>query len=274
MNGDLGASRQHMQELSFEIMNDRTKIGDGLVSYRPSLSPQSADSTPANLTNSNDTRVLLAAMDRSIDPSTADSIPYPIPESPFTLFFEFFGNAIPRSNVWAAFEGIYLDIFDSLSQHPASPISGNRFEYAKDGVRITVLVNKGVIITWKQLSWILGGMYGFMTGTPEHYQHLTCDVVFIGHGSVGFASIGYLTPSLEVTKRALLNKTISLPLVPTLLENFPFPVPETPIIITFTYLGTSIPWRELEEAIWAALEQTSPFYKYMVQIRFPVIVSF
>ena len=75
MNGGLGASRQHMQELSFEIMEDGTRIGDGLVSYYPSLSLGFADSTSANLTNPNDTKVVLAAMDRSIDLSTADPIP-------------------------------------------------------------------------------------------------------------------------------------------------------------------------------------------------------
>lgn len=260
MNGDLGASRQHMQELSFEIMTDGTRIGDGLVSYNPSLSLQFADSTLANLTNPNDTGILLlTATDRSI--STADPIPYPIPDTPITLIFDFFGNAIPTSNVHAAFEGVYLAIFDSLSRHPDSPISSDGFEYEKDGVLIKVLASKGVVITWKQLSGILGGLYGFMTGTPEHYQHLKCFIVFLGHYSVGTAAVGYLIPSLELTKRALLNTTVSLPPVAGVSGNIPFPVPETPIIIIFTYIGTSIPWRELDQAVWAALEQTGPSYR-------------
>lgn len=223
MNGGLGASRQHMQELSFEIMTDGTRIGDGLVSYYPSLSLRFAESTLANRTNPNDTKVLLAAMDRSIDPSIADPIPYPIPSSPFTLVFYFFGNTIPTSNVCAAFEGVYSSIFDSLTQHPDSPISGDGFEYEKDGVRITVHASKGVVITWKQLSCILGGLYGFMTGTPEHYQHLTCGIVFVDRYSVGLASIGYLTPSLDVAKRALLNTTISLPPGRGCLGKYPIP---------------------------------------------------
>ena len=259
MNGGVGASRQHMQELSFEIITDGTRIGDGLVSYYPSLSLQFADSTLANLTNPNDTGVLSAAMDRSIP--TADPIAYPIPNSPFTLVFDFFGNTIPTSNVCAAFEGVYLAIFDSLSQHPASPISIHGFEYEKDGVRITVLASKGVVITWQQLSCILGGLYGFMSEKPEHYQHLTCGIVLVDRYSVGLASIGYVTPRLEVAKRALLNNTVSLPPLAGVSGNIPFPVPETPIIMTFTYLGTSIPRREVDEAIWAAMEQIGPSYR-------------
>lgn len=259
MNGDLGARRQHMQELSFEIIKDGTKIGDGLVSYFPSLSLQSADSTLANLTNPNNTGVLLAAMDRSI--STAYPVPYPIPSTPFTLLFDSFGNKIPTSKVHAAFEGAHVDILDSLVQHPTSPISGGRFEYEKGGVRIAVQASKGVNITWKNLSVVLGGLYGFMTGTPDHYQHLTCGIVFSDRYRVGLASVTYyLIPSLDVTKRNLLNLTISLPPGADVSGNIPFPVPETPITITFTYLGTSMPRRQLDEAVWAAMEQIGPSY--------------
>ena len=152
-----------------------------------------------------------------------------------------------------------MAIFDALTRYPASPISSDGFEYEKDGVHIAVLASKGDVITWKQLSCILGGLYGFMTGTPTHFQHLMCGIVFVGSYRVGLASIS--APSMQVTKRALLNTTVSLPPVADVLGNIPFPVPETPIILTFTYLGTSIPSRELDEAIWAALEQTGPSYR-------------
>ncbi|KAL9072406.1 MAG: hypothetical protein Q9161_003576 [Pseudevernia consocians] len=255
MNGDIGTSRQHMQELSFEIIIDGTKVGDGLVSYHPSHGLQSANSPLANLTNSNDTRLLLAATDPSIKSLTANAIPFRIPDTPFTLVFGFLGLAIPISKVSVAFDGAYLDIISPLAQHPASPIPGNRFEYEKDGVRFIVLANEGNIMTWKQLSWVLGGMYTFMDGTPEHYQVLACHIVFVGHGNVGVASVGYNPPGLEVTKRAPLNTTVSLPLAPT-----PFPIPDTPMIINFTYLGRSMPWRDLEDAIRAALDQIDPSY--------------
>lgn len=257
MNGDMGTRRQHMQELSFEIIKDGTKIGEGLVSYYLSLSLQLANSTLANLTNPNDTGVLLPAMDRSI--STPSPIPYPIPSTPFTLIFYSFGNTIPMSNVCTAFEGVHNDILDELVHRPASPISGGRFEYEKYGVHITVRASKDVTITWKDLSSFLGGLYGFMTGTPEHYQHLKCFIVFLERYSVGLASVHYQRPGLDVTKRALLNTNISL--LTDVSANIPFPVPETPIIISFTYYGRSIPRRQLEETIWAAVEQIGPSFR-------------
>ena len=116
-------------------------------------------------------------------------------------------------------------------------------------------------MTWKDLSYVLGGMYGFMAGNPEHYQLLTCEIAYAGRGNVGFASVWYYPPTLAVTKRAQVNATAQLSLVPNGPGHVPFPVPETPIIITFTYLGRSIPWRELDEAISAALDQIDPFYR-------------
>ena len=255
MNGDIATSRQHMQELSFEIIIDGTKIGDGLAPNHPSRGLQSANSPLSNLTNSNDTRLLLAGTDPSRKSLTANAIPFRIPDTPFTLVFGFLGPAIPISNVWVAFEGAYLHISSPLIQHPASPITGDRFEYEKDGIHIIVLANEGIIMTWKQLSWVLGGIYSFMVGTPEHYQVLACHIVFVGHGNVGVASVGYNPPSLEVTKRVPLNTTASLPLDPT-----PFPIPDTPLIINFNYRGRSIPWRDLDDAIGAALDQIRPSY--------------
>ena len=247
MNGDLGASRQHMQELSFQIIEGGTKMGDGLVSYHPSPGLQSANSTLVNLTNSNDTTLLLATNDPSVNSLTANAIPFRIPDTPFILEFGFLGRAIPISNVHSAFAGAHSDIINPLAQHPTSPIPGDRFDYEKDGVRIIVLADKEIIMTWKQLSWVLGGIYSFMSGTPERYRILACHIEFIGHGNVGVASVGYSPPSLEVTKRALVF--------------VPFPVPNTPIIINFKYLGSRIPWREVVDAIWAALDEIGPSYR-------------
>lgn len=260
MNGDLGASRQHMQELSFEIIKDGTKIGDGLVSYHPSLGLESGDSMPPKMTNANNTGLLLPATDHSLSSMTANVIPFPIPDTPFTLMFGFLGDAIPISNVWAAFEGAHAQIISPLGEHPASPVPGGLFEYDKENVRISVLAGRGIVMTWKQLSWVLGGIYGFMAGTPEHYQLLTCEIVFVGHASVGFASVDYYPASLEVKKRALLNTTISLPLAPDISVT-PFPVPKTPIIITFSYFGKSIPSRVLDDVMWTLLDQIGLSYR-------------
>lgn len=116
-------------------------------------------------------------------------------------------------------------------------------------------------MTWKQLSWVLGGMYGFMTGTPEYYQLLTCEITSRGIGSVGFASVWYYPQRLQVTKRVLPNTAVSSPLDPNAGGLNPFPVPNTPVTLFFRYLGTPIPARELEDAILAALDQIDPSYR-------------
>lgn len=260
MNGDLGASRQHMQELSFDIVKDGTKIGDGLVSYHPSRGLQSGSSMLPNLTNSNDTGLLLPATNPSLKSMTANAIPFPIPDTPFVLVFDFLGDTVPILNVWAAFEGAHSQIVHPLGEHPASPIPGGLFEYNKESIHITVLANRGIAITWQQLSWVLGGMFGFITGTPEHYQEMICDIVFIGHGTVGFASLEYLPPRMEVKKRTL-NTAISFQLAPNISGFYPFRVPDTPIIVTFKYFGKSIPSRQLDDAIWTALDQIGPSYR-------------
>ena len=253
MNGDLGRRRSHMQELSFEIVNSGTKLGDGLVSYHPSHSLQPLNSTWANETNANDTGVLLPATNPSRDSSTANVIPFPVPNTSLTLLFGFLGNAIPIPRVWAAFEGVHAQIFRPLARHPASPIPDDRFEYNKRGVRIIVFANHGRNLTWQQLSWVMAGMYDFMAGEPEHYQRLTCDVVLADQGSVAFASVYYA--DVEVTKRAT---AISSPLAPSISQSVPHAVPDTPIIIEFKSFGTTIPRRDLDNAIVAALDDIGP----------------
>lgn len=262
MNGGLGEGQPHMQELSFEITIDATRVGEGLVSYRPSRSSSSRDPPPASMKDANDTKFLSALPDPSPNASAVNAIHFRIPNTPFKLIFGFLGDAIPRTEVGAAFEGALSQIVDHLGQRPDSPIPGERFEHREEYIRITVLEKPGTAITYKQLSWVLGGMYGFMTGNPEHYQLLTCEISFIGHGNIGFASVWYYPPNLQVTKRAQLNTTAILSLVPPNgPEGIPFPVPDTPITITFTYLGRSTPPRELDAAIAAALDQIGPFYR-------------
>ena len=200
INGDLGTGRPHMQELSFEIIHGETTIGDGLVTYRPLGELQSGQSTLANLTNPNSTGLLLSATDPSLYTPTVNGILYPIPGTPFTLSFRFFGVAIPTSNVSAAFEGAHSEILGFLVRDPYSPIPPVGFDYFQEAVSITVTAYGVIIMTWTQLSAVLGGMYGFMMGTPEHYQVLACDVLCTGHGSVGLASISYFPPSPKVTE--------------------------------------------------------------------------
>ena len=153
-------------------------------------------------TNTTDSNFLPSPTPLSFDlfGSRANAIHFQIPNTPFKLIFGFFGDLIPVSEVSAAFEGAHLQILGPLGQHPTSPIPGDQFVYGRSGVRISVLVNKTTVMTWRQLSTVLGGLYGFMVGPPEHFQLLTCEVSFTGHGKMGYASVWYYPPRLQVTK--------------------------------------------------------------------------
>ena len=192
MNGDPTPSQQHMQELAFQIINDGVLIGEGLISYHPPRRIRSRDPTTENLKG---TELLVLPTDPSLNGSTLNAIPFRIPGTPYKLFFGFLGDPIPAERVWAAFEGAHSKIIMPLGERPASPIPGERFDYIEQDVRITVLVNIGRVMTWKQLSWVLGGMYGFITTTPGHYQLLTCEIANLGNAKLGFASMWYYPPA-------------------------------------------------------------------------------
>ena len=238
MNGVVGG-RQHMQALTFEISKGGNRVGEGFVLYHP-------DSPVPSLKDA----ILVARATPSLELSTVNATHYIIPDTNTKLVFGFFGDAIPNSCVSSAFEGAHSQIVYLSSLHPGLPVPHNRFDYSRLGVRITVLANQRTTMTWKQLSQILGGLYGFMVGPPEHNQVLTCEIFEIGHGNRGYASVWYNPPSVQVTKRALLNTTLVRNVGHSL-----FPVPDTTIVLEFNYFGKSIPGHTLEDAIWAALGQ-------------------
>ena len=264
MNGHTEDRQRHMQELSFDIIKAGMKIGYGLVAYYRSHSLRYRDPTLANRKNTDDKKLLLVHTDPSLDVPTANAIHFRVPNTPFILVVSYLSDAIPSLEVLAAFEGSHSQILASLSGQPTSPIPGSRYMYSEKGVQITVVAIRGIFMTWKQLSWILGGMYGFMSGPPEHYQILFCEISSASQGSVGYASVSYLPPTIDAKgKRALFNATAHLPILdPIPSGTIRFPVPDTPIVLTFTYIGTSIPRLQLDAAILAALDQISPFWRH------------
>ena len=196
MNGVVGG-RQHMQALTFEISRGGDRVGEGFVLYRPGH--------PLLGLKDNETEPLVARAAPSLNLSTVNATHYQIPDTNIKLVFGFFGDTIPDQDVSSAFEGVHSQILYPLSLNPGLPIPNNRFDYGRSGVRITVLANRRDSMTWRRLSQVLGGLYGFMQGPPEHKQFLTCEIFEIGHGNRGYASVWYNPPSLQVTKRALLN---------------------------------------------------------------------
>ena len=261
MNGGVGG-RQQMESLTLEIFKGGDRVGEGFVLYRP-------DAPLLNLKDPNEIELLVARAAPSLDLSTVNSTHYIIPHTNTKLVFGFFGDAIPDPDVSSAFEGAHSQIVYYLSLNPDLPIPHNRFDYSRSGVRITVLAKKRTTMTWKQLSQILGGLYGFMNGSPEHKQALTCEIFEVNHGTKGYASVWYNPPSVEVNKRALLNITTDpTPLVLNV-GLVKFRVPDTSIVLEFTNIGISIPESTLEEAIWVAMGRIDHFWPAQAEAPVP-----
>ena len=110
MNGGPGEGRPHLQELSFEIIVNAIRVGEGLVLYRPAGGFISQYPPPASLKDANDTKVVLALTNPSLNASTVNGIHYQIPNTLFKLKFGFFGDPIPTSEVWTA-------LYVTLSAH-------------------------------------------------------------------------------------------------------------------------------------------------------------
>ena len=256
MNGVVGG-RQHMQALTFEISEGEggDRVGEGFVLYRPGPPLLS-------LQDANETELLVARAAPSLELSTVDAIHYRIPDTNWKLVFGFFSDAIPDRIVASAFEGAHSRIIYHLSLSPGSPIPRNRFDYSLSGVRITVIGNERALMTWKQLSVVLGGLYGFMNGPPEHYQVLTCEIYDVGHGTKGYASIWYTPPGVPANKRALLLNISSTDHTAQILSGgyVPFPVPDTRLVLKFTNFRVVVPERALAVAISAALDQIRRFW--------------
>ena len=256
MNGGVGG-RQHMQALTFEISEGEggDRVGEGFVLYR-------AGPPLLGLQDVNETELLVARAAPSLGLSTLDAIHYTIPDTNTKLVFGYLGDVIPESVIPLVFEGAHSRIIYHLSRDPGLPIPHNRFDYSLSGVRITVFGNERALLTWKKLSVVLGGLYGFMNGPPERYQVLTCEIRDVGHGTKGYASIWYTPPpSVQGNKRALLLNISSNPTPPDLSGGYlPFQVPETSIVLVFTHFGIFIPEFTLEAAISAALEQIRRFW--------------
>ena len=247
MNGAVGG----MQALTFEISKSGDRVGEGFVLYRPDL-------PLLGLNGAKETDLLLARAAPSLELSTVNATHYKIPNTNLKLVFGFFGDTIPDSVVSSAFEGVHSQLLYPLSLNPGLAIPNNRFDYSLLGVRITVLVDRRTTMTWKQLSGVLGGLYGFMQGPPKHNQLLTCEIYDVGHDKKGYASFWYNPPSVQVTKRSLLNGiTAHTPLVLNVVNAgyLRFNVPNTPIVLEFRHFNMIIPKHALEEAIAAALDQ-------------------
>lgn len=303
MTAGMGAEETHYQELEFEIEASgqvKPNIGLGLVWYinseesksqnraTPSLPtsttigrtlqfpnltfPQASNKTMRRLPDA----ILVLPGPNDVQKTTI----FPIPRTPLSLSFYFFGQFIPAKCIKATLQGASAKVRPFLNGPSAmKPITNEAFQYipplsgeADTPVAVTVFAYHGHQITWRQLFDVLFGLYSFVTtfGTDlveTHYQVLGFRIVDNDSRSLGVGTISYFrSETAQLSKRAgtigngsslwplsapnvaSLGSTVSRPMV--------YPVPNTDITLTFTFLGdTPIPPPEIVGALYGARER-------------------
>lgn len=183
----LGSSKQETRNLQFDIsLEGKGKIGSGLLWSDSSLevvgdaNNGSFPNATSPQLNSSTSPLLNASL------VTSDRIPVPIPNTPFTLLFDYFGPPIPPAEFDKSFTASNLRIIDYLGHSTNYPISYDRFEYDDSAAHIAVIGTRGTSITWLQLFRILQGLRGVVIGAPPRYQNLHYEIYSAVDGLIGF----------------------------------------------------------------------------------------
>lgn len=214
---------------------------------------------------------------------------FPITRTTLSLSFYFFGPSIPNQSVKATLQGAVAKVRPHLNGASESEsIDNNAFRYvlplsseAGRPVAVTVLTYVHQTITWRQLSDVLFGLYSFTTTfgsdlKETHYQVLGFRIVGPGSKNLGVGTISYFvsgsdqlakkveaTDKRKVEKRALFanDTNLQLPTQPSILQPnlealaiyVPYPIPGTPITLTFSIFGEPIPSVYVSTAFTSAL---------------------
>lgn len=199
---------------------------------------------------------------------------FPIPRTTLSLSFYSFGPSIPDQSVRATLQGASAKVRPYLNDKPEDPIDNDAFRYvlplsreAGIPVAVTVFTYHNQKITWRQLFDVLFGLYAFTTtfGTDlkqTHYQVLGFRIVGPYSRILGVGTISYFTSRpdqlakrVEATDKGILpqrpsaSNTSSLDPVPAS-KSIVYPLDNTDIILTFTFLGdTPIRLPEIEDAL-------------------------
>lgn len=261
----------HYQVLGFKIVDlDSRNLGVGTLSYFTSGKEQLAkrvetvdDGIPLQR---------LSAPNTSPFNLTAgsNSIAYPVANTDITLTVTFLGDtSIPPLEISGALSGARQKISHAVVQCPHKFIPG-KFEDISPSHRVStnILVYHGKRITWRELDNILGGILHFSQDDPNHERVLVfeIDINAINRGRVGFGTLLYgESYPFHMGKRALLaNDTtihlptrtiVSQPSFMALAVPIPYPVPGTPITLTFNTFGSPIPSIYVNAAFTSALRK-------------------
>ncbi len=208
---------------------------------------------------------------------------FPIPKTSLNLSFYFFGPSIPVQSVKSTLQGATAKVRSYLNgPSEMAPIDDDGFRWvlplsreAGTPVAVTVFRYHHQVITWRQLFDVLYGLYAFTTtfGTDlevTHYQVLGFRVVDHNSRNLGVGTLSYFTSGTgELGKRVdTIDNGIPLqqPNRPNtsslhqaaVLDSIIYPVINTDITLTFTFLGdTPIPLMEINAALSDAQQKMS-----------------
>lgn len=212
---------------------------------------------------------------------------FPIPKTSLSLNFYFFGPSIPAQSVKATLQGATAKVRPFLNgPSEMDPIENDAFRWvlplsreAGIPVAVTVYTYHGHVITWRQLFDVFFGLYAFATtfGTDlheSHYQVLGFRIVDIDSRKLGVGTISYFRPGIsqlatgeEVMSNGTLLHRPSLPNISSLnavavSDSIRYPVANTDIVLTFTFLGdTPISSVEINDAISDAQNKLTGWVK-------------
>ena len=290
MTGGPGAQTTHYQTLEFEIEaagQVKPTIGLGVVWYfkpagsgvqkRTALPLSISSLREEDLQNLNLSYPQLLSTSLALPASMVEqeTTTFPIPRTSLSLKFYFFGQPIPSQSVQAMLRGAMAKVRPFLNgESEMQRIEDDAFRWilpvsreVSTPVVVTVYTYYGHEITWRQLFDVLFGLFAFTTtfGTDlqeTHYQILGFKILDqISLKVLGVGGIGYFRSRTdELAKRdeaidkgmalrrpnalnvSLLNLVMSRPIV--------YPVANTDIVLTFTFLGkVIIPPREIQGAL-------------------------
>lgn len=263
-----GLRQIHSRVLEFEFgIAGEARIGAGVVWYFPPRADHlSKRAGKHDLLGTNNGRLLQLSNVTDLEgnsQSSENAIDYRIPDTTLTLQFHFLGKAIPESYVTGTIEGAARNMSRFLDTPYADDgIDQGVFDWhlppSGDGSRtgMTVFSYWEKDVTWRQLSETLVGLYQFTTtGSTElqetHYQILGFRIHDRKEGLLGVGSLWHYPRGFGIVeKRANHVDQKALPSSnSTHLSKVTYkadtlilwPIRDTLVILSFSYLGETIP---------------------------------
>lgn len=193
--GDLGT---HFQTLKFNIiLQGQGYVGTGLLGYTPrpgvavekrdALGPESVDST--SLSEAPPTLSEQPNINETTNPSNltlpylpallGNPIPYPVPSTPMTLTLNLNGRRVPQIYLTAFLTTALRRLRHNVTTIPNERIPWNIYNYGDgtSGLTFNYLgYDTATWLTWRQLSWVLRGILGFVSAGEQNCRGMVAEV--------------------------------------------------------------------------------------------------